>query len=326
MTTNGVDSSKRWSKIVAGKGDMEYAKASGGSGLIDALVANISYLKQITPGNIIGGARAIWDSLTKGNWGFFKDWASSEETPVIAKLSAAGAFILGGLAAGKAALVAGAKIAATSLGKFAIGAGVSTLFTRQEMVEKSFNFFEKALEVDFNRSTEKFFKYSVKRLQELAKNIATDLISLGGRSLARVIVDQVGKVYMEVDRRLLGILSLTMSEQVMEDIYDSLGSIGSQLWSLAKDVASEAALLMGRDLLADWGLVPKPNDQEEMTLSAKIQKDFKVLSDAAKIPDWLQESLSEGSSEFYQVFRDGLTERAGIIDLARRQQIRFVPY
>ena len=324
MTTNGVDSSKRWSKIAVGRGDTDYARSAGGNNLVEALFANVSYLAQIRPKNIIGGAKAVFSNLAKGNWSFFKQWATSDETPAVAKISSVGAVLLGGLAAGKAALLAGGKIAATSFAKFTAGAGVATLMSRRELVEKSFNFFEKALEVDFNRSTSKFIQDSLKRLESVAKSIATNLISLGGRSLARVITDQVGKVYLEVDAKMLGILTLTMSEEVLDDIYGTLAGIWSQLFSLAKDVASEAVLLMGRDLLADWGLVEQPNDKEEMTLSDKIEQDFKIIGDASNIPDWLQESLTEGSSEFYETFKDALTDRAGIIDLARREQIRFV--
>ncbi|NEO54487.1 MAG: hypothetical protein F6K54_16205 [Okeania sp. SIO3B5] len=331
VVANGVDPNKLWKNITSTiDTGTDYIKstASKVSGFIES---NVTYLKEeVTLENIVGGAGAVWENISKGNWNFFKDWATSEDTPFVAKASAVaasiGGLVVGGIVAGKAAIAAGTKIAASSMGSLLMGSGLTYTLTRQEFVEKAFNFTEKAMEVDFNRTTDKFFADSVKRLQELLKTVAQDLAGLGGRSLARVIVDQTGKTYLEVNRRMLGILSLTMSEEVFEDIKSSLGGIASQLWSLAKDVASEAVLLMGRDWLAELGVpgITKGNDKEEFTLSDKLEKDFKTIADAYKVPDWVREALGEGASEFYDQFRESLTDRAGVIDASRRQQIVFV--
>jgi len=335
IIVNGIDPSRLWNQITSGaENGLDYIRDSA-SGVADFVEKNVSYLRDdVNPENIAGGAKAVWENIASGNGQFFKDWATSEDTPFVARATGISAglggivvgTVLGGKALGvTAAAAAKYKIAAASLSTFSLTAGVGTLLTRAEFVEKTFNFAETAVEVDLNQTTDKFFAEAVKKLQTLLKNLAGSLAGLGGRTLARVVVDQAGKQYLEINRRTLGILSLTMSEEIMEDIRSSLANIASSLFNLGKDIASKAVVLLSRDYLADLGVpgVTKGNDKEEFTLSDRFEAQAKKAAGTLNIPDWMQEALVEGYSEFYEALKEQLVNRGGVIDAARREQIVF---
>ncbi|NEQ37005.1 MAG: hypothetical protein F6K40_12270 [Okeania sp. SIO3I5] len=335
---NGVDPSRLWSEITSNIGTgVEYLKKTA-SNVVDIVNENVSYLREdVNPQNIVGGAKAVWKNITSGNVGFFRNWITDDDTPFLGRAAGIaaglGGVVVGTIVGGKVLGVAGgtiagasgaAKLSTASVGTLLANVGVTTLMTREQFVEKTFNFVETAVEVDINQSTEKFFAESVQKLQTLLKSLAINLAGLGGRTLARVVVDQTGKNYLEIDRRMLGILSLTMSETIMEDIRSSLANIAASLFSLGKDIASKASVLLSRDYLADLGIpgITKGNDKEEFTLSDRFQTQTKQAAGILNIPNWMQEALSEGGSEFYEAFKE-LADRAGIIDAARRQQIQF---
>ncbi|MEB3341421.1 hypothetical protein [Okeania sp.] len=81
-------------------------------------------------------------------------------------------------------------------------------------------------------------------------------------------------------------------------------------------------IYLGRDLLADWGVVPQPNDKEEFTVSDYIRKSTKTILSSKDVPEWLQDAFIEGGENYYDVFRDELTNRGGIID-ERRMNIQY---
>ena len=111
----------------------------------------------------------------------------------------------------------------------------------------------------------------------------------------------------------------------MEDIRSSLANIAASLFSLGKDIASKATVLLSRDYLADLGIpgITKGNDKEEFTLSDRFEKQAKAVAAVLNIPDWMQKALEEGGSAFYETLKEGLINRAGVIDAARREQIQF---
>lgn len=335
VVSNGIDPGKLWSTLVTGKGDKNFlaSTAQDLTGLIGEKVQNLKEYGS----EVVGGAKALAETVSKGDFGIISDWIQSEETPFIAKASGlaavAGGLIVGGFVAVKGVLVTGGMLATSSLGTLLANLGVTVLVTRLELVEKSFNFFETAVEVNFDRTTDKFIQDTVKEAKEALKAIAVDLIGLGGRSLARVAVDQFGKHLLEVDKRTLGILSLTQSAEQYDDTISTLTGIGGRLGSLGKKIATEGALLMSRDMLADWGVpgVTKGSDKAEFTLSSNIEKEFKKVASANDVPEWLAEALyDEGREEAYDTFRELAVDRAGEIDSTRRvldynrMNIRFV--
>ena len=332
VVSNGVDPGKLWDNIVENIVDgAEYLKNTA-SNLGNFIQGQASYLRQVNPRNIAGGARALFNTLKKGDLGALKDWVTSGETPFIAKAAglaaSAGGFIVGGIAAGAAAAKAAAasaavKVSAIGISTLIANAGVSYFFSNEELVSKAENFVETAQEVDLNKSTKKFIEESIKKIQELLKSIASNLAGVAGRTLARVVIDQVGKSYLEVDSEMLGILSLTMSKEIMDDIKSSLLGIAGQIWSLGKTIATQGFVMLSRDWLVNLGVIKAPNDKEEFTISGAIKKTFKQLGDVLELEEWQKNALGEGGTELYQQFWESLGNRAGILDENRRQHIRF---
>lgn len=327
----GLDPSKVFSQVASGytEGINRLTEVTGE--VQEFIRTQVDYIKEeVKPEKIIGGADTVIQKIKEGDFNFFVDWATSTDTPLIARaagLAALAAAGIGTIAVGKSIAAAGSmKILPATFSKFLTVSGLAYVWNPAELVRGTRHLVTEIVNYDFTKSKKEFIEESKKQISDVMKSVAGNLGGLGGSALARFVTNQVDtgeRAVLEVNRRMLGILYLTQSEEVFDEIAGSLAGIVSQLTDLGKDLLSKAAFYFSKDFLEKQGIIPNTSNHEgDNTLSALFQGQTKELMKSYDMPDWMQEALGQGGSEFIETLWSGLENKADI--LSSQSTLRMV--
>ncbi|NEQ39572.1 MAG: hypothetical protein F6K40_26275 [Okeania sp. SIO3I5] len=329
VITTGVDANKLWSTFEReGKGSIKWLKRKA-AGVASWIGEQINYLKTVTPANIVGGAKALWENLSKGNWNFFKNWMT--DAPFVGRAAGVSAVVggvivsvVGGAKAGLGVAAKGvqgfagkfvSKIAASGLGKFLSGVGITLGLTQARVLTGVFNYTEKAYNFDWSQD----FGDVIKNAKKSLENFLEDMTEVGGalgRSAARLIFNKMtGEARLEVNTTVLAGI-LIIDQTIKNDMFDTLSDVMYQVGFILGDILTQLSFVSIRK--AGAKLLNKPEwadgGDEPFRISQKVEEKWEKFKKASDIPEWLLDSGAAALGQFISEMRSLSTqERTGIV-------------
>lgn len=267
-----------------------------------------SYLKSVA-----GGARVVFEKVTSGDWGFFKEWF--DEAPLLPKVAGTGAAMLtgavlifaGGAVVGAAA--GGIKGICASLG---LANSVALASAMPAIMGTVINVGEWAY--DFNWATPD--TALINQCKEAINRIWEPMGEALGEAFAAIVVGRFGKAFaapaVDVDLTVAAYFSLinpSLQDQIIDSLTDLLSAVKDIAYEILflqtyKGVRQIAAKLTGNE---QWG----KEGQQPFVISEKVQtvyEEVKASDYLGHISDEQWEGIEAFGSTFVDTLKDLLQE------------------
>ena len=265
--------------------------------------AQVAYLKGVNFETIKGGAKSLWGMIKNGEWG--QIGAAINDAPVVAQaaggLAVAGILLLGGAAVSGGTAVLG-KVAASSAGKWLLGAGAVTGSSIAANWGTFFRTAEQAYNFNWQASDKALFngiKASIERIYEPMGGAL-------GKACASVLVGRsTGTMKVNINVRTLAMATLIGvgdKSPAEESMAEALSEMCGVLRRLGGQIMATLTFMGGRKIANyitgnNWGddenasFIPKEKVGE---IQEKLMKGIELDENYYKIAE---ERIHKASSE-----------------------------
>lgn len=281
--------------------------------------AQVAYLKGITFGDVAGGAKALWGMIKNGEWGQIGE--AIKGAPVVAQVAGVGAIagvlLLGGAAVAGGQAVLG-KVAASSVGKWLLGAGGVTGASIAANWGVFFHNAEQAMNFNWLASDASLFRGIKQAIERLYEPMGGAL----GKACASVLVGRsTGTMKININVRTLAMATLIGTDDkspAEEAMAEALTEMCGALRRVGAQIMATLTFMGGRKIANyitgnNWG-----DDEKASFVPAKKLGEIKEqMLKPLNLDEKLSEALEEFGEEFYDTLKEIMTDEDTWVNFVR---------
>lgn len=303
-------------------GDVNWLTTVVGTNLAKAKTwfsAQVAYLKGVNLESVKGGAKALWGMIKNGEWG--QIGAAINDAPVVAQvaggLAIAGVILLAGAATTAGTAVVG-KVAASSVGKWLLGAGAVTGSSIAANWGVFFHNAEQAMNFNWLASDASLFRGIKAAIERIYEPMGGAL----GKACASVLVGRsTGTMKVNINVRTLAMATLIGTDDkspAEEAMAEALSEMCGVLRRLGSQIMATLTFMGGRKIANyitgnNWG-----EDENASFVPAKKLGEIKEeLMKPLNLDEKLSDALDEFGEEFYDTLKEIMTDEDTWVNFVR---------
>lgn len=281
--------------------------------------AQVAYLKGVNLESIKGGAKALWGMIKNGEWG--QIGAAINDAPVVAQaaggLAIAGVILLAGAATTAGTAVVG-KVAASSVGKWLLGAGAVTGSSIAANWGVFFHNAEQAMNFNWLASDASLFRGIKAAIERIYEPMGGAL----GKACASVLVGRsTGTMKVNINVRTLAMATLIGTDDkspAEEAMAEALSEMCGVLRRLGSQIMATLTFMGGRKIANyitgnNWG-----EDENASFVPAKKLGEIKEeLMKPLNLDEKISDALEEFGEEFYDTLKEIMTDEDTWVNFVR---------
>ena len=272
--------------------------------------------------SVAGGARVVFEKVTQGDWGFFREWFN--EAPLLPKLAGTGAALLTGAVV---LFVGGSAVAGVGAGMKGMlaASGFTNMVLLADAMPRVMGTVINAGEWAYNFDWAVPDSALVAQCKDAITGIYEPLGEALGAAVAGMLAGSIGSAFaqrVDLDMTLLAyfcIVNPTLEEEIVDAMSGLLQSVKDIAYEVLflqtyKGVRQIAGKLTGNE---EWG----EDGQEPFIISQKVNEAYEKVKASdylGHLTDEHWEGIEAFGESFYETFKDLLQEEDTYVNWQRR--------